>query len=73
MGQDHGRKTQADFHVDICSEYALQLWSKEFQCKPHELRAAISQVGTSAKDILEYLNQERERNAARNRESRRVN
>lgn len=72
MAQEHGQKTQADFRVDICSEYELQLWSKEFQCKPHELRDALGQVGTSAKAILVYLGQERERKAARDPEIRRV-
>jgi uncharacterized protein DUF3606 len=72
MAQDQGHKTQADFRVDICSEYELQLWSKEFQCKPHELKEALSQVGTSAKAILVYLGQERERNAARADAIRRV-
>jgi hypothetical protein len=42
--------------INVNEDYELQHWSKKFGVSHDELKAAVKAVGTSAKDVEEYLN-----------------
>lgn len=41
--------------INVNESYELQDWSKKFGVTPDELKKAVKAVGTSAKDVEEYL------------------
>ena len=42
--------------INVNENYELQHWSEKFGVSHDELKAAVKAVGTSAKDVEEYLN-----------------
>lgn len=41
--------------INIHESYELRDWSAKFKVTPDELKAAVNRVGTSAKEVEEYL------------------
>jgi len=41
--------------INVNETYELQDWSKKFGITPDELKKAVKAVGTSAKDVEQYL------------------
>jgi hypothetical protein len=42
--------------INVNENYELQHWSEKFGVSHDKLKAAVKAVGTSAKDVEEYLN-----------------
>jgi hypothetical protein len=43
------------WRINLAEEWELRFWSREFGCREDELRAAVSQAGTSAGAVRAFL------------------
>jgi Protein of unknown function (DUF3606) len=41
--------------ISLSEDYEVQDWSKKFGVSPEELKQAVKQVGSNAKDVEAYL------------------
>jgi hypothetical protein len=57
MATDLQKRGPADRSlVNVNVPWEIEWWSKKWSISPETLRAAVSKVGTKAKDIASYLN-----------------
>ncbi|MFD0766462.1 DUF3606 domain-containing protein [Mucilaginibacter lutimaris] len=42
--------------INVNEDYELQYWSEKFNVSRNRLKEAVQAVGTSVKDVQEYLN-----------------
>jgi Protein of unknown function (DUF3606) len=47
--------------INVHESYELRDWSKKLGVTPEELKAAVSSVGTSAKDVEAYLKKKQQK------------
>ena len=56
MSDDKSKPGGSDrTRINVNESYELRDWSNKFKVTPDELKAAVKSVGTSAKDVEEYL------------------